>query len=1482
MNKVHPIVPLLPPYEIREILAKKLPPAEENRAFTQLLTNQKVRSATRTWAHSHHTAINHIPRLHRFRRFSILPSSIFGCFSRPNPTLQAKTLLLNWSIDRSWFRNVQAQISEEVVTLLEQEDLRTVIQFLDDFYCRPNREDAGKLWPLIKKIVESDAVSREDKLRLSASFVAKKDLLIVEQLTALPFSPYDHLQFIKDRELSEPVCIHIRKNIVPNQEKLYDLIRQILEKDPENPYLPTILDCSRKKMAERYKAHVFDKMSEKTIKYLKEHWKDFKDLVGIICCYNLDDVFDREECPENKLITAIKKHYLAEDLSFFYYDGGKEIFLENKESPFFWTYLLPRLFTDLTIDDHIAYSEKVFKAMCSGTHNVFPRTLEYWMKKFEGKDIRKLFESNDPRLIAAALPWLKEHAFQFDRPHPLLSQPIKEETLAKNLLKAIDYLHPKLYVEWVDLIHNHLPSAHQEYTQRCLNKRADSLSKVLPILLDHGFVFDEKHPWLPSIISSEEQIKNGEIQEVVYRWINSHTEQNYIKHLPIILQSNFQLRFYERISYTKQVLTSSEISFSVKISLWRIFVGLHELKAEKSNIYKIWFLEDFSIKDVFKLPLLTMAEKLTLFADCNYQKLPHKEVKQSIQEILDSNKDSLNELIAKVIELFLELNDKESVNWPLSSLIMEGFKVLSGDSIATILSTKNSKGITPIMEDTTWNCILEKFRTEWSKYKQVFVKLDGEQVISKQLKLVAAKQKSIVPFSAFKHYLPYLLTLNPNEIFEVLTSLQDHHNATVLFTFLDDMIPLLEKLSEDQNVALLSQRNTFDSTPFYMNTFKKVMPFLLKMSSKNLEMVLSSRTKYIPRPWIPYTVIVQLLPKLEIEACKRLFEIQACSPVYSEEKILPTIEELKQLDVERRTILLLSHEEGKTLLLQWYESGLLDNEFVASTFNMTVYPKQADGDDSPLATIRNLPLQRLIRGKMPSLPLVHFLSLQTIFGEVYADVLKEQFSNFLAAVAINPQHMFEGISVKEAIPAAYDMNTVKFVGRKRKARYVTSYAFLDDMIAAAQSDGTLDIATHAKWVAMKNKISKNLAIGDISQDPQTRLQQYNSYCAYLTHIVAAYKIGQNDGNKNEKIRVLKEIGDLQMNCFPRWMEQIQQLYFSRPDQLRQRTVIFTLKDRILAQLRNLRIDIVKTKLISYEALDKQGVYVHEPNYLSDIFNAELGLLVDPINDPENIWFVNNRFYESKVLKQKKFHDVFYTKEFLVNTILEHINTQKKRKGKSVDPLDLNADEVESHLESWFISQWTIEKSEQIISEVKQLQDDDEIEELLGYYGIEWPHGLSVNETEIQLEAQLKGADRALNNVLSQVRKEIAAINSKNAVDVKNLIERYSQISKDRDMDLDGFIGAVNAWEKKLKADKVKVSDVLRDLGGKKEEEKRVYLKEKELLKEGMKLEEVLQHNHIRKCRTRCFIEEEVYDGERLFTQKAAACLLVSCGVLTAT
>jgi Ankyrin repeats (3 copies) len=440
------------------------------------------------------------------------------------------------------------------------------------------------------------------------------------------------------------------------------------------------------------------------------------------------------------------------------------------------------------------------------------------------------------------------------------------------------------------------------------------------------------------------------------------------------------------------------------------------------------------------------------------------------------------------------------------------------------------------------------------------------------------------------------------------------------------------------------------------------------------------------------------------------------------------------------------------------------------------------------------------------------------------DSLQDYFDNL--CWEINPDHYHAGESLVEKPPQPLpDRNLV---------------TLLEQELAVQKK-----FPKSAKIREMLTKITKRtriMGLGDKSDDEVK--QWYDTFSLYLIHVLDAYKIGQKEGDSENKTMVLECLADMEEYCFPRWMDEIKQLYTFRPhenvgdDPAKE----FSLEDKGHQLNRNLRKNIVTTKLLKFEIGN-----VHEPNFLLDLLGNPLDLRIEKIHDPYAHFEDIHSLDEALATFEK-----CYTPSALIDNLTAHLQSQQAQEKSSHDPLDLKYPEVYEWLRERVAIGWKAEEYRELPSTAKKMQEEgktpEDIKAFLSEYGIEWDAGETLPEAFQRLSQQ----EALLNSQIKQLESMLAKSPENRALQnrIKSLVEKRESLER-------------------LKA---KVSSFSSDA------EKTQFLDERGYINKPQPLEEVLTEGARRRAQIDIFFDREVFH-EGKFTRSAAIHLLVSWGVL---
>ena len=134
-----------------------------------------------------------------------------------------------------------------------------------------------------------------------------------------------------------------------------------------------------------------------------------------------------------------------------------------------------------------------------------------------------------------------------------------------------------------------------------------------------------------------------------------------------------------------------------------------------------------------------------------------------------------------------------------------------------------------------------------------------------------------------------------------------------------------------------------------------------------------------------------------------------------------------------------------------------------------------------------------------------------------------------AAYEIDPAHMVAGRSMSQELPEMLPIEGF--------------HNFIPDLIQGAEQEGSLTPDTKTRLLEMYEKIKTNQKVDLMSDAPE---KDYLRFCSYLAQIATAYGIGKGGGDIKDKAKKLDQIAEAQKWCFPRWISEVQQIYFFRP------------------------------------------------------------------------------------------------------------------------------------------------------------------------------------------------------------------------------------------------------------------------------------------------------------------------------------------------
>lgn len=319
---------------------------------------------------------------------------------------------------------------------------------------------------------------------------------------------------------------------------------------------------------------------------------------------------------------------------------------------------------------------------------------------------------------------------------------------------------------------------------------------------------------------------------------------------------------------------------------------------------------------------------------------------------------------------------------------------------------------------------------------------------------------------------------------------------------------------------------------------------------------------------------------------------------------------------------------------------------------------------------------------------------------------------------------------------------------------------------------------------------------------------YDAFTPYLKHVIAAYQIGEDDREESDEF-ILKRLAEMEGFCFPRWNDDIAQLYYFRPKPINEDAAAptpkeenpITVQDVMFQRLRNLRLEIVTRKLLQFGFGS-----VHEPNFLINMFSGPLGLRIDYIDDP----YAQNSLTRHNFKEDLATFNSFYTPTFLIDQLTEHLISRQKQINNSVelqnligitanvlkaqgdveeiataaeemgiaidvttaqkayaelksmqknwkqearDPLNINPQKVYEWLRENVATTWKEEEYKGLPAQVQAMKQqgrsDEEIQATLLQHGIKWEAGGRA-EAQQTLENHLLRSQRQLNLVKMQV------------------------------------------------------------------------------------------------------------------------------------
>jgi hypothetical protein len=453
---------------------------------------------------------------------------------------------------------------------------------------------------------------------------------------------------------------------------------------------------------------------------------------------------------------------------------------------------------------------------------------------------------------------------------------------------------------------------------------------------------------------------------------------------------------------------------------------------------------------------------------------------------------------------------------------------------------------------------------------------------------------------------------------------------------------------------------------------------------------------------------------------------------------------------------------------------------------------------------------------------------------------------------------------------------------------------------------------------MLSKIHHRTKISGLEGKTEEQIKQfYEEITRYLLHIIEAYKIGQAGGDLDEKKVILQRLADMQIYCFPRWKQEIKQMYDLRPQQVKESNLTLTLEDRLLERLRKKRIEIITTSLLKFGLGN-----VHEPNFLLDLLGDTLGLRLERMNDPFTANFARFHPFEESVIRFTQ----FYKPSEIIYDLIAHMHLQQIQ--KKSDPLDLSPGEIYEWLRERVAVEWKKEEYESLPQKIQKMQEEGvpitQISTLLKQYGIDWnleeaplspiKEELSKDHLRMQRRVnQLKQQQLTINVLkmkkISQVSNELNAIHNfmeSNAIlipeEIKN--DREKLIAKCKVellkevyefMEMNSIMipqNIMNSRKKLLQHCAIIIQDKLDQAQAHVGELKKMMdakgsdnyheesLHQTKRLRSVPSLNEVLTPKVLKEAQIQTFFKTEIFGTDQKFITSAAMHLLVSVGAMT--
>lgn len=447
-------------------------------------------------------------------------------------------------------------------------------------------------------------------------------------------------------------------------------------------------------------------------------------------------------------------------------------------------------------------------------------------------------------------------------------------------------------------------------------------------------------------------------------------------------------------------------------------------------------------------------------------------------------------------------------------------------------------------------------------------------------------------------------------------------------------------------------------------------------------------------------------------------------------------------------------------------------------------------------------------------------SLSLLKARFGAKEVEQRFYNNVL-FKVNPSHYDGGREIAEKVPSPLPVDNLELV--LQDLHLIESYEKRDNIKKMVQQ--------------IKNR--ERLHGHDEKSDEEVE-KWYSNFSCYLSHIIQDYKIGSPEGDEDIRKQVLGRLAEMQSACAPRWKDEAEQLYATRPkgEEAEEEESVLTVGDYLLQRLRNERVHIVTSQL------GKGEENIHEPNYLLDTLGDDLGLRLDKVNDPFGTELAYSEMHPTG--EPLDHFEKIYTPYYLVSEITDHLRAQQKREVKSKDLFDLSPGKVYDWLRENVAVNWKEEEYEAIPSKIQEMKasgkSKEEIQTFLNRYGISAP----------DIESRIAEGEKALKLQLQSIesRLKTAEANSKRFPNNNQLKNQVNTLTGDRER-IRGIQEALILAPSK--------------------EEKMVILEKNKLIEGQKEVFKLAQIAH--------FFNTEIYDENKMFTPNAAVHLLKSVNAI---